>query len=133
MRDNLRVLAVAAIAAVTSYAISAQPADAAAREFFKCKLANGASMDDLAGLVKDFNKVASDNGFANYQAELLSPLFASDISRGTFIWQGNAPNFERIGAINDWWESSDANADIRKRWQEMTECESASVYAVISP
>lgn len=132
MRDSLRVLAVAAIAAVTGFAISAQPADAAAREFFKCKLADGVSMDDMGGLVKDFNKIASDNGFADYQAELLSPLFSGDISRGTFFWQGNAPNFERIGALNDWWDKSDANADIRKRWREMTDCEFSSLYDVIS-
>lgn len=133
MRDNLRVLAVAAIAAVTSYAMSAQPADAAAREFFKCKLADGVSMEDMAGLVKDVTKIATANGLGDYHAELLLPLFSSDISKGTFYWQGNAPNFERIGAANDWWENSDANADIRKRWGEMTDCENSSLYKVISP
>lgn len=124
----LQSIIVSMIVILFTLSISSFSANAAAREYFKCKLVNGATAEAMIELSNDFMKIARKEGFEDYSMELLWPLFAADISRGSFFWAGMAPNAERIGALNDFWENSDANADIRKRNRALTTCESSSLY-----
>ena len=124
----------AGLAAVAAMMLTSAPALGEANEYFKCTLKEGVETEALVTLGKDFVAQAAKNGHADFSVAFLFPVFAADISRGSFFWQGTAPNIAGIGAINDYWEDSDANADIRKRWGELlVGCESSSVFVVMRP
>ena len=107
---------------------TAQPATAGANEYFKCSLAEGKTMDDLVSVASHFYQVLADAGIEGFTVSFLTPLFSSDIKRGTFHWVGYAPDVATIGVVNDFW-GSDANKPVRDHWLAVTnDCESSSVY-----
>ena len=130
MRRMLLSIVVSMTMILFYLALSSIAAQADAREYYKCKLADGVPMEELEKVANDFMKIARMEGFKDYSMELLWPMFSEDISRGTFYWAGIAPNASRIGAINEYWYKSEANADIRKRFGTLTTCESSSMYMV---
>ncbi|GEM_PF-4511290 len=127
MRRKLNHLGVTLLVALLSLSFTSL-ARADAREYFKCKLTDGTEGAALEELANDFMKIARAEGFKDYSMEFLWPLFSQDISRGSFYWSGKAPNAARIGALNDFWEGSKANADIRARFRKMATCETSSLY-----
>lgn len=122
----------AGVAAVSAMLLSGGPALGEANEYFKCTLKEGVKTEALTELGKDFVALAGKHGHKDYSLAFLFPVFAADISRGSFFWQGTAPNLAGIGAINDFWEDEDDNEDIRKRWRAMIDdCESSSIFVVV--
>jgi hypothetical protein len=122
------VAAIAVAAAINMAAIGA--AQASAAEFFKCKLAEDATMEQLVTATEAFVVTAKENGHEDYSVRFLSPVYSSDVSRGTFWWVGVGPNLAALGAINDYWES-DANTEHRDRFRELsTGCETASLHVL---
>ncbi len=109
--------------------IQAAKAEAAAAvEFFKCTLVEGKNMDDLVAVTKALLKTAKENGIENYSVRFITPLYSTDISRGTHYWVGIAPNAAEMGAFNDYWDT-DANKKHREKYRELTEkCEASSLY-----
>lgn len=113
-----------ALAAVAPAAASAQ-----AVEFFKCTLAEGASIQQLTEATRAFLKDAEGvPAMEGYSVRFLTPLYASDISHGSFYWVGIAADFAALGAANDYWDS-EANAAHRRRFGELSsDCEASSAY-----
>ncbi len=125
----LRGAAAIAVAAGMNLA-TMQVAQASAAEFFKCKLAEDATMEQLVTATEAFLAAAKENGHEGYSVRFLSPLFSSDISPGTFWWVGVGPNLAAIGAINDYW-TSDANKEHRDRFGELSAgCTVSSLHVV---
>lgn len=110
--------------------IGAQPVAAQSVEFFKCRLAEGASMEEMVEATTAMLETAHQNGQSDYTVSFLTPLYAEDTTRGLFIWVGSASSFSAIGAFNDYWDD-EVNTGHRARWRELsTGCESASVYGL---
>ena len=126
MRKRLAATAfLLAFAAAVSFAHDAR---AEAVEFFKCKLADGATIAQLVELANNFEGVAAENGLEGINVAFLTPLYSSDLSEGTFWWVGMAPNYAGAGQINDIWDS-DAGEPTRDRWDELvSSCENSSLY-----
>ena len=104
--------------------------NASAAEFFKCKFAEGATMDQLVEATAAFLVDAKANGHEDYSVRFLSPVYSSDITAGTFWWVGVALNLAGAGAINDYWDS-DANTAHRERFGELsTGCSMSSLHVV---
>jgi hypothetical protein len=82
---------------------SAAPATAGVVEFFKCKLADTATMEQLVSTATAMLTDAKAHGLGDYSLYFLNPLYSSDISNGTFYWVGASPNATRLGAYNDFW------------------------------
>lgn len=123
----LTAAATVAIAAGLNLAV-AQSAQANAVEFFKCKLAEKATMDQLVTATKAMLKDAKAKGHAEYGVYFLNPLYSTDISSGTFYWVGVGPSAGAVGAFNDYWES-EANKKHRDRFGELSAgCESSSLH-----
>lgn len=128
MRGKLLTGVTAITAAILLQGASIPTAKAAAVEFFKCTLAEGAKVSDLVTVTKAMLTTAKENGIENYSVRFMSPLYSSDISRGTHYWVGIAPNAAEMGAFNDYWES-DTNKKHRGKFRELTEdCEASSMH-----
>ena len=107
-----------------------QAAQASAAEFFKCKLAEDATMEPLVTATEAYLAAAKENGQEGYSVRFLSPVFSRDISPGTYWWVGMGPNLAAVGAINDYW-FSDANKEHRDRFSELSpSCEIGSLHMV---
>lgn len=130
MGHKLFVGAIALVFAIGVQVTTIQTAQAAAAEFFKCKLAEDATMEQLVTATEAFLATAKENGHEGYSVRFLSPVFSRDTSRGTFWWVGVAPDLTAIGAINDYWPS-DANTEHRDRFRELSaDCTVASLHVV---
>lgn len=130
MRHKFFLAAIAFLFAIGLHVTTIQDAQASAAEFFKCKLAEDATMEQLVTATEAFLAAAKENGHEGYSVRFLSPLFSSDISPGTYWWVGVGPNLAAIGAINDYW-TSDANKEHRDRFGELSpSCETASLHVV---
>ncbi len=130
MRHKFFVGAIALVFAIGVHVTTIQTAQAAAAEFFKCTLAEDATMEQLVTATEAFLATAKENGHEGYSVRFLSPLFSSDISPGTFWWVGVGPNLAAIGAINDYW-TSNANKEHRDRFGELSpSCETSSLHVV---
>lgn len=128
MKAKLFTSAVVLMAAMAVQGASIPAAKAEAVEFFKCSLAEGAKISDLVTATKALLETARENGIENYSVRYISPLYSSDISRGTHYWVGIAPNAADMGAFNDYWDT-DANKGHRKKFRELTaDCENSSLY-----
>ncbi len=124
------MMATALTLALGAGAFTAGEARADSAEFFKCTMAEGGSLEALVQIGSDAEKRMAENGLENYHVAIMTPLFSSDLSEGTFYWIGVANDFAGAGMANDIWESS-ANDDIRARWDEqITGCESSSLHRV---
>ncbi|MFQ5535688.1 MAG: hypothetical protein ACE5EM_12800 [Sphingomonadales bacterium] len=106
-------------------------ATAEVREYYKCKLNEGATIEQVAQIATDLRPISEKAGFGDYHPALLIPMYSSDISAGAFYWMGSAPNMARLGAGSDWFGQSEDTDAIRKRFEDILDCESASVYHVI--
>ena len=130
MRHKLFLGAMALLFAIGVQVTAMQDAQAEAAAFFKCKFAEGATMEQLVTATEAFVAAAKENGHEGYSVRFLSPVFASDITRGTFWWVGVGPNLAAIGAINDYWDS-EANTEHRDRFGELSaDCTVASLHVV---
>ena len=130
MRHKLFVGAIALVFAIGVQVTTIQTAQAAAAEFFKCKLAEGATMEQLVTATEAFLATAKENGHEGYSVRFFSPVFSRDISPGIFWWVGVGPNLAAVGAINDYW-FSDANKEHRDRFGELSpSCETGSLHMV---
>lgn len=130
MRHKLIPGAMALLFAIGVHVTTIQDAQASAAAFFKCKFAQGATMDQLVEATAAFVAAAKEDGHEGYSVRFLSPVFASDISPGTFWWVGVAGNLAAIGAINDYWDS-DANTEHRDRFGELSAgCSVSSLHVV---
>ncbi|PCI32754.1 MAG: hypothetical protein COB54_06565 [Alphaproteobacteria bacterium] len=113
-----------------SLSFSSYSAQAAARDFFKCKLVEGAKQEAMEKVAADFMKIVRKEKIKGYSMELLWPLYSQDISRGSFYWSGTAPNAAKVAGMEEFWGDNDANKDVRKRFGEIASCESSSIYMV---
>lgn len=105
-------------------------AQAAAAEFFKCKLAEDVTMEQLVEATAAFLEDAHKNGHEGYSVRFLSPVFSGDISPGTFWWVGVGPTMGAVGALNDYWEG-EANTEHRDQFRELTGgCEMSSMHVI---
>ncbi len=111
-------------------ALSSIAAQADARDFFKCKLVEGAKQETMEKVAADYMALVRKEGIKGYSMELLWPMYSQDISRGTFYWSGTAPTAAKIAGMEEFWGDSDANKDIRKRFGDIARCESGSIYMV---
>jgi len=102
MADQMTKMITASIISC-ALSVAASSAEASAVEFFKCKLAENATMDQLVTAAKAMLKDAKANGLGDYSLYFLNPLYSSDISNGTFYRVGASPNALRLGAYNDCW------------------------------
>ncbi|MFT7651975.1 MAG: hypothetical protein ACI9UU_001082 [Candidatus Azotimanducaceae bacterium] len=98
------------------------------RESYKCKMKPGVTRQQIATTGKAFIEVGRAKGHTDWQLSVLYPMFDSDVSRGTFYWNGTSPT---MAALEEWisiWESP-ANSEAQKMWLEYVEdCGSASLY-----
>lgn len=107
-----------------------QEARAEAAEFFKCRLVEGGSIENLVAIANDFEAIVAENGLEDYNVSFLTPLYASDLKEGTFWWVGIAQNYSGAGRANEIWESS-AGDGVRARWDEnIRGCENSSLYSL---
>jgi hypothetical protein len=108
--------------------VAATPAEASTLEYFKCKLADNVTMDQLNAAASAMLKDAKANGVGDYKLYFLNPLYTSDISKGVFFWVGVSPNALRLGAYNDFWKA-DANKKHRDRFDALIkDCDSAGAH-----
>jgi hypothetical protein len=109
--------------------VAPSAANAQAAEFFKCTLAEGATMDQLVASTRAFLETAeAEPTMEGYTVRFLSPVYSTDTSRGVFWWVGVAPSLAALGAANDYW-GTEANAEHSSRFRELTDdCESSSAH-----
>lgn len=101
---------------------------AGAREIYKCRVADGATYEDIIAANEIYRAAMNKAGFSDYKVELLYPLYDSDTRPGTVYWQGTSPGMERLGAANDWfWFHEDA-AESRALFEKAMVCESAYMF-----
>ena len=116
MQRMLLSISVSLSVILFSLSFSTYSAQAAARDFFKCKLVEGAKHQAMEKIATDFLNIVRKEKIKGYSMELLWPLYSQDISRGTFYWSGTAPSAAKIAGMEEFWSDSDANKDIRKRF-----------------
>lgn len=130
MQRMLLSIAISLSVVLFSLSFTSNAAQASARDFFKCKLVEGAKQEAMEKLASDFMDVLRKEKVKGYKLELLWPLYSQDISRGSFYWSGTAANASEIAGMEEFWGDSDANKNIRKRFGEIASCESSSIYMV---
>lgn len=130
MRKTLLTGAAAFAVAAGLTLVTTNSAQASAAEFFKCKLAEDATIEQLVEATAAFLEDAHANGHEGYSVRFLSPVFSGDISPGVFWWVGVGPSLGAVGALNDYWQS-EANTEHRDRFRELTSgCEMSSLHAI---
>lgn len=130
MRNMLSRIVVSMTIVVFSLSFSSITAHADARAFFKCKMFDGVKKEAMVNLASDFMKITREEGFKDHSTDLLWPMFAHDISRGTFYWVDSSPTASQSAALENFFGESEANADIRKKFTALGTCESSSLYSV---
>ena len=76
MRHKLFLGAIAFLFAIGLHVTTIQHAQASAAEFFKCKLAEDATMEQLVTATEAFLAAAKENGHEGYSVRFLSPVFS---------------------------------------------------------
>jgi hypothetical protein len=126
IRKMMKMMMAVIVSGGMSLAVA--PAEASTLEYFKCKLADNATMEQLNAAASAMLKDAKANGLGDYKLYFLNPLYTSDISKGVFFWVGVSPNALRLGAYNDFWKA-DANRKHRERFDALIKgCDSAGVH-----
>lgn len=130
MRRKLLCIVISITLVSLNFAFSSLTAQAGARDFFKCKLADDVKQEAMEKLAADFMAVVRKEKIKGYSMELLWPLYSQDITRGTFYWSGSGSNAAKIAGMEEFFGDSDANKDIRDRFGKLATCESSSIYLV---
>ncbi len=124
----------AALAATATLClVAAQPASAApAADFFKCKLKDGATLEQAAAVAAGVLKDAkAQNQMEGYSIRFLQPVYSGDTSNGVFYWVGAGPSIGSVAATNDYW-MSEANKAHREAFNALVKsCSSASLHYII--
>lgn len=123
-------VAVAAIAGLSVAA--APPANAEAADFFKCKMKEGTTIEQVTTVVSAFVKDAKKNGFDKYSVRFLLPVYSSDISTGVFWWVGVDQSLGSLASGNEYW-ISEKNRTHREKFNALIkDCESSSLHHVVN-
>jgi hypothetical protein len=104
------------------------PAGTVATEYFKCKMADDATFEQIVSAGEAMLRDAKAAGVGDYTLNFYVPLYDYDTSIGVFYWVGTSPNATRLGAYNDFWKA-EANKRSRDRFDRLIkQCDRAGVY-----
>lgn len=117
MKRLLILLTAVAIALVSA------SATATIREFLRCQLNEGKSLADLEKAMDEWRALATKAGYADYVAEILVPVHASDVAPGRFYWMGTVPSYERLGAGYNWWLTNPDAIEMADKLNRVYTCE----------
>lgn len=110
---------------------AAPPANAEAADFFKCKMKEGSTIEQVTEVIRAFVKDAKKNGYDKYSVRFLLPVYSSDISAGVFWWVGVDKNLGSLASGNEYW-ISEKNRTHREKFNALIkDCESSSLHHVV--
>jgi hypothetical protein len=110
---------------------AAPPASAEAADFFKCKMREGTTIEQVTAVIRVFVKDARKNGYDKYSVRFLMPVYSNDISAGVFWWVGVDKDLGSLASGNEYWVS-EKNRSHREKFNALIkDCESSSLHQVI--
>lgn len=127
MRPTLFSLSVLAIClTLASFQASAEVA-----ESYKCKMNAGVTRAQIAEMGEMYIKLGESKNVSDFQLSILFPMYTSDMSAGTFFWNGTSPSLSRLEEAIAIWESPE-NSQAQTLWLKyVKDCESASLFSAI--
>ena len=129
MRLIKLTLACLAILALIVAAVPGTCAATTANEVFICTFQDGKTMDDLMKVVDQWKPVINGmKGGDSYSANILTPIASQNLA--SVIWVGQSSDAAILGSLTDQYEASEAGRDISKKFQEVINCESRSIWRV---
>ena len=124
-----RIFALSVLAICFSLAPYQAVADVA--ESYKCKMNAGVTRAQIAEMGETYIKLGESKNFSDFQLSILFPMYTSDMSAGTFFWNGTSPSLSRLEEAIAIWESPE-NSETQTLWLKyVKDCESASLFSSI--
>ncbi|MEH6637179.1 MAG: hypothetical protein V7700_16790 [Halioglobus sp.] len=100
-------------------------------ESYKCKTNPGVSRQQIADMGTSYIEVGRAKGYDDFHLTLQFPMYAADMSNGTFYWNGTSPTMATMEEAIAIWVSAE-NSEALSMWVELVQdCESASLYSSI--
>ena len=103
-----------------SVAGTTQAQDRAAMESWACNYVEGKGYSDLMKVAAKWDKWASKNHPAPYDAYVLTPVFATFEEVPESVWLGFSPTSAQLGAIADQWMSE--GGDLIDEFNSVVDC-----------